>query len=693
MRNTLVHWVRHVISSVGLTIVTTLVACGGAGGGGGTASVGDELPQITSQPQPAAVDDGSSAAFSVSASGTGLSYQWQRDGTDLPGATAPELLLAAVSLADNGAQFGVTVRNSAGAVSSTGAALTVRAVAPSLLAGPQAASVGVNATATFSVTARGSAPLSYQWIRDGADIAGATASAYVTAPTVLGDNNTNFSVKVSNTAGSVVSASAALTVSAADSVPAFITQPADQSVNQSEAAIFTVAVSGSPTPSLQWQISVDGGIGFVDIVGATSSTFTKPATSLSDSGNLYRVVASNSAGTSTSAVARLTVQLMPAGQAFVYTSNSGSMAITGYSIDRSTGVPSVMAGSPYAGPTSAAPFLVLHPNGRFLYAVEANQPRTWVYAIDPSDGQLTLTLGSPFATLSVALEAPISDPSGRFLVFNQGFQLASYAIDPATGGLSPAGSVLFSKGSASLEFSQDSKFMFAQDGSSQLRVLRTNPLTLLTAAGATVPISSGTRFYSRSGYVLAQSQGAGLTSFTVNTAGELTAVQSLAGYGPNIAAHPNGRCFYMSGSVNGNAPSQSVTFTPIVLNPASGTLTTHAQVRVPVPGSVNLSQYPLLVNPTGEFGYLSQLDGFLKGSITPVSLDGDACTIAPRSPFDPGTLQQNVTFDSSGSLMLNHLTAVPSLYISRIDPVTRVPTQVAGSPVATNGATRQVVVR
>ena len=84
--------------------------------------------------------------------------------------------------------------------------------APAITTQPQDVSVNTGQTATFTVTASGTAPLSYQWSRDGAVISGATASSYTTPPTVSGDNGAVFSVEISNSYGSVISNDAILTV-------------------------------------------------------------------------------------------------------------------------------------------------------------------------------------------------------------------------------------------------------------------------------------------------------------------------------------------------------------------------------------------------------------------------------------------------------------------------------------------------
>jgi hypothetical protein len=86
---------------------------------------------------------------------------------------------------------------------------------PAITTEPSSQSVTVGQTATFSVVATGTAPLSYQWTRNGTAIAGATASSYTTAATALADNDAAFEVTVSNAGGTITSAAATLKVSAA----------------------------------------------------------------------------------------------------------------------------------------------------------------------------------------------------------------------------------------------------------------------------------------------------------------------------------------------------------------------------------------------------------------------------------------------------------------------------------------------
>src|SRR5207237_4239672 len=83
---------------------------------------------------------------------------------------------------------------------------------PTITTQPASRTVTAGQTASFSVTATGTAPLSYQWQRGGVPISGATLASYTTPSTTSGDNGAQFTVVVSNPAGSVTSNVATLTV-------------------------------------------------------------------------------------------------------------------------------------------------------------------------------------------------------------------------------------------------------------------------------------------------------------------------------------------------------------------------------------------------------------------------------------------------------------------------------------------------
>jgi PA14 domain len=168
-------------------------------------------PVIITQPTNRTVNLGQSAAFSVVASGTALTYQWRKNGVNIPGATIANYTTPPTVSNDSGASFSVVVSNATGSVLSNPAILTIR-IPPSIITQPASITVGLNQTALFEVVAAGTAPLTYQWRKNGVNIPGATLSSFLTAPAALVDNGSQYSVVITNAAGSVTSANALLTV-------------------------------------------------------------------------------------------------------------------------------------------------------------------------------------------------------------------------------------------------------------------------------------------------------------------------------------------------------------------------------------------------------------------------------------------------------------------------------------------------
>lgn len=304
-------------------------------------SNGSTPPQIVQHPSDQAVPLGMMARFTAQAVGGGtLQYQWKRNGAAIAGATAAFYAFTA-SAADNNATFSVVVTNGFGSAESNAATLTVGAAAPpTILAQPADQNVQVGATATFAVQAVAfGGTLSYQWLKNGAPIAGATGSSHTTPPTALADDGTLFSVVVTSTVGTTVggtitSNSARLSVGNA-TAPAITQQPQDVSVNVGQSGVFSVVATGTPVPTYQW--SRDG----VAINGATSATYSTPPTQLSDSGATFSVLVSNALGSVQSGNARLTVT-QPTGGAGYYLLG-GAGPITDASITYANGAQTVPA--------------------------------------------------------------------------------------------------------------------------------------------------------------------------------------------------------------------------------------------------------------------------------------------------------------------------------------------------------------
>src|SRR5207248_3351610 len=152
-----------------------------------------------------------------------------------------------------GRQFTVIVSNAAGSATSSAAMLTVSAaaVAPSVTMQPASQTVTAGQTASFSVAATGTAPLTYQWKKNNVAISGATSSAYTTAATTSSDNGAQFTVVVSNAAGSVTSSAAKLSVNAVAVAPSITAQPVSQTVTAGQPASFSVTAAGTAPLSYQ----------------------------------------------------------------------------------------------------------------------------------------------------------------------------------------------------------------------------------------------------------------------------------------------------------------------------------------------------------------------------------------------------------------------------------------------------------
>ena len=192
--------------------------------------------------------------------------------------------------------------------------------APTISTQPASASVYVGAKGAFSVVALGDAPLFYQWRTNGIAVSAATNAAYTTPVTTLANSGTVYSVIVSNNSGSVFSSGATLSVVAA--APRITTQPASATIYAGNSGTFSVVATGSVPMAYQW--SSNG----TSIASATNATYTTPVASIANSGTVYSVVITNSAGSATSTNATLNV--LPASIPLITAQPTNTLAYIGY---------------------------------------------------------------------------------------------------------------------------------------------------------------------------------------------------------------------------------------------------------------------------------------------------------------------------------------------------------------------------
>ena len=276
-------------------------------------------PSFTTQPSNATVTAPATATFTAVASGSPTpTYQWKQKPPggsfgNISGATSTSYTTPATTAAMNGTQYECVATNSAGSTTSNVATLTVK-YTPSITTQPSNATVTVPATASFSVVATGNPSPTYQWQKQPPggggfnSISGATSSSYTTPATTAAMDQTQYQCVVTNSVGNVTTNAVTLTVQYS---PSITTQPSNAMVTSPAAGTFTVAASGDPAPSYQWQQEAPGAGSFTAISGATSSTYVTPATSASDDGTQFNCVVTNSIGNVTSSAATMTVDYAP----------------------------------------------------------------------------------------------------------------------------------------------------------------------------------------------------------------------------------------------------------------------------------------------------------------------------------------------------------------------------------------------
>jgi hypothetical protein len=255
-------------------------------------------PSISSNPESKTACTGTSVSFTVSASGSGLNYQWRKNSTNISGANSSTYNISSVKLTDAG-NYDCVVSNACGSpVTSTQATLSVDET-PSITTQPVSKTVCKGSVVNFSVTAAGT-NISYQWKKNNVNIDGATQSSYTINSADDADAGT-YSVAVSGKCNPpAVSTNATLTIAK----PAVITKhPEDKEVCVDAALFMGVESTGS---GLTYQWRKNG----VNIQNAKESTLLIQKVKESDSGN-YDVIVTGQCGspvTSSPAIVKINIK-------------------------------------------------------------------------------------------------------------------------------------------------------------------------------------------------------------------------------------------------------------------------------------------------------------------------------------------------------------------------------------------------
>ncbi len=356
-------------------------------------------PSIVSQPISRTVPLGTRVVFNVAAcGGRPLSYQWNRNGSDLTGETNVALVIPSVQ-AGNVGSYTVLVSNGAGDEVSAPATLAIGDL-PVITEQPQSQTVGGGSEASFSVSATGAGPLTYQWRHNGLAIAGATNAELMLTNLRFRDTG-DYSVLVMNPAGAVASATASLVVL----VPPTITShPQSQSVAPAANVAFLVTANGVGTLRYQW--SFNG----VELAGQTNSILNLTGVTLGNEGN-YRVLVSDDITGGLSQVARLTVRV----PAVILSSSGGVTNVVGstitLSVTASGSVP--MAFRWYKGSAGLVTNILFTTNSSYtILDAKTNDTATYRVVLTNS-GSLNPVVNATFAVRVVAPPVITNQPANQ----------------------------------------------------------------------------------------------------------------------------------------------------------------------------------------------------------------------------------------------------------------------------------------
>ncbi len=293
---------------------------------------------MTTQPSNQAIAVSGSTSFTAIAGGNpapgvqwyvstsnGKSFTPLSNGGVYSGVTTRTLTITGATAAMNGYEYEAVFTNSVGTATTSVATLTVGTL-PAVTKQPANQTINAGGKTSFSAAATGSPTPSVQWyvstnggtsfapLVNGGVYSGVTTGTLTISGATAAMNGCEYEAVFTNSIGTAKTSVAALTVHFAPSVT---TQPGNQSVNAGGKISFSAVASGSPATTVKWEVSTNGGKSFTALSnggvysGVTTGTLTITGATAAMNGYEYKAIFTNSLGTATTSVAKLTVVVAP----------------------------------------------------------------------------------------------------------------------------------------------------------------------------------------------------------------------------------------------------------------------------------------------------------------------------------------------------------------------------------------------
>ncbi len=596
--------------------------------------------------------------FTAVDTGTGpFTYQWYLNGVPISGATSSIYTIAETIGSMNGFVYTVTVTDAAGSATSQACTLKVN-TPPSITVPPANQTVYVGQAGTFSVTAAGTSPLSYQWYLNRTPISGATSNSYTTPSTTTIGSNFSYTVTAANAAGSVTSSTATLTVMPLVPTLVFASIPTETYGNAPFTVSATSASSGAITYSL---VSGPGNVTSGGTVAITGAGTIVIAASQAASGN------DAAASTTTSVLVEQEVPNLVFAPVPTKAYGSAPFTITVTSASSGTITYSLVS-----GPATVSNSGTVTITGTGTIVIEASQSASGNYAAASANTSVTVSAEAQTITFANPGTQTVATPLALLASSTSGLTVVFSSTTPSVCTVSGTSATFMATGTCTIDANQAGNSVYAAapvvaqsftvNGEAQT-IAFANPGSQIVGTPRTLSASSS------SGLSVAFSP----TTSSVCTVSGTSATFLTAGT-CTIDANQVGNSVYAA------APIVAQSFTVANSTPVASTLA-GSSAAPPFNGSINLT--PTFSGGTGVIGTA----GVGSSNITASATSGQSY---PTPGVTSHTIFTLTVTGSGGTTASTTFAATPtSVSITPISPAnqTSAPATVNFGAIANGGAT------